>query len=94
MPCHKNNAAPTTSEMDDNAAFNITVVDKTKLIGYIDFPAMVDQGDIGYAQNLDVRLGYKCVGTANLYGILQILDAETNESAAMTVTIELHAMQD
>lgn len=89
------NAAPSAAtEQDDNAAFLLDADDKTKLIGYIDFDASADAGEVSVTQNLDVRMAFKAVGSANIYGILQTLDAITNETAGMLVTIELHALQD
>lgn len=89
------NAAPSSAtEQDDNSAFLLDADDKTKLIGYIDFDASADAGEVSVTQNLDVRMTFKAVGSANIYGILQTLDAFTNETAGMLVTIELHALQD
>lgn len=87
------NSAPTTTELDDNAAFSLDADDKTKVVGYIDLPASVDAGEVSYAQVVGTLLPYKCVGSANLYGVLQTLDAITNESAGMSLTIELHTIQ-
>lgn len=88
------NSDPSNSTRNDNAAFSIDAADRTKIIGYIDFPAMADAGGISYTQNITDRLGFAASGSANVYGILQTLDAFTNESAGMTVTIGLFAAQD
>lgn len=86
---------PSGCELDDNAALSIVVADRAKLVGYIDFAAGADIGTISYTQNTDVRLSYKCAAAdTKLYGILQVTEAVTNESASMTLTIELHALQD
>jgi hypothetical protein len=88
------NANPSGSTLNDNAAFSIAAADRTKILGYIDFPAMIDAGAVSYTQNITDRLGFAAVGSANIYGILQTLDAFTNEAASMTVTITLFAVQD
>lgn len=87
------NAAPTTTEMDDNAAFNITVADRSKVIGYLDLPALADVGDIAYAQNITDRLQFDLPSGTSLYAIGQFIDAETNEAAAMTMTLEISVEQ-
>ena len=88
------NTTPTTTSLNDNVAFSLDADDRTKVIGYLDFPAMADAGEVSYAQNVDVRLALKAVGSAHIYGVLQTLDAITNESAGMTITLELHILQD
>lgn len=86
---------PSGCELDDNAALSIVVADRAKLVGYIDFAAGADVGTISYVQNADVRLSFKCAAADDaLYGILQVTEDATDESAEMTLTIELHALQD
>ena len=88
-------ANPSASELDDNAAFSLAVADRTKLIGYIDFNALTDAGAVSVTVRDDLRIPFKCAaGDDAVYGILQTLDAFTNESAGMTVTISLHAVGD
>lgn len=88
------NSDPTNSVRNDNAAKSIVAADRSKLIGYIDFPAMIDIGTVAYAQNQESRVGFVASGSANIYGILETLDAFTNESASMTVQIRLQAIQE
>lgn len=89
---HLFSESPTTSEMDDTAALNMTTADRAKHLGWIDFPAMVDQGDYAMAQATGLSQAYYCAdGARDLYGVLQLTDAETNESAGMVVEIELFA---
>ena len=86
---------PTASELDDNAAFSLDADDRTKTVGYITLPALVDHGEVAYAQDFDIRVPFFCaVNDRDLYGILQTVDAETNEAASMTVTLELSVVQD
>jgi hypothetical protein len=90
------NAVPTTTEMDDNEAFNYDADDAGKFIGWITFPALVDAGEVSVAftKDGDLPLPFKCVGSANLWGITQFLDAETNETASMTFRLKLMGIQD
>ena len=86
---------PTASELDDQAAFSLDADDRTKVVGYITLPALVDHGEVAYAQDLDIRIPFRCVESdSDLYGILQTVDAETNEAASMTITLELNVVQD
>ena len=86
---------PTTSEMDDNAALNMTTADRPFHIGWIDFAALQDVGDYGMIQATGlsqmfwVKEGQTGASAKSLWGILQITDAETNESAGMTIEITL-----
>ena len=73
----------------DNAALSFGAADLDKVVCYIDFPAMIDIGAFSMAQAVGVNYGYYT--TDKLYGVLQILDAETSETAGMTVAIKLHA---
>ncbi len=88
------NSDPSNSVRNDNAAKSIVAADRSKLIGYIDFPAMIDIGTVSYAQNQDSRVGFTASGSANIYGILETLDAFTNETASMTIQIRLQAIQE
>lgn len=89
------NDTPASSELDDNSAFSLAAADRVKIVGYIDFNALGDAGAISVSVRDDLRLPFKCAASgAALYGVLQTLDAFTNESAGMTVTISLHAVSD
>lgn len=80
-----------SSELDDNAALNIDEDEMDEYLGFIDFPAMIDVGEFAFAQASGLSHGFKCKdGHRNLYGIYQLTDAETNESAGMTVSITLY----
>jgi hypothetical protein len=81
------------TEMDDNEPKAFDNDDRTNFLGYIDFPAMSDQGEYSMAQVTNLTKGYTCTGTS-LYGILEILDAETNETAGMIIGITLYAWKD
>lgn len=88
------NSNPSNSVLNDNAAKSIVAADRSKIIGYIDFPAMIDIGTVSYTQNQDSRVGFVASGSADIYGILETLDAITNESASMTLQIRLQAVQE
>lgn len=76
-------------EMDDNAAFAITT--STNYLGYIDLPAMEDEGGVAVAQNNDLRAPFKCAsGDQDIYMVVETLDAETNETASMTLRFDLY----
>ncbi len=75
-------------EMDDAAAFAITT--STKYAGYIDLPAFADAGGVATAQNMTVRFPVKlATSSGKLYAVVETLDAETNETAAMTIRFDL-----
>lgn len=87
-------ANPSASALNDNAALSIVAADRLKQIGFIDFPALVNIGTISFAQNTDIRLPFQtAAGVGVLYGILQTLDAFTNESASMTLRLELQSIR-
>lgn len=79
------NAVPSASELDDNAAFSLDADDQAKLATPypIEFDALVDDGEIVQGQNTD-KIPFQCAADRNLYGILEFIDAETNEAASMT----------
>lgn len=81
----------TATELDDNAAKTMDNDDRSLYLGYIDFPAGVDLGEFSAAQT-ECGKGYWCgQGGTSLYGVLETLDDEANETAAMTIAIELYA---
>lgn len=91
---HLFNAAPTTSEMDDNAANLIDLDDRAKYLGYFDMPAMADVGEFSFAQLDGINKAYNTDASGHLYAILQTLDAFTNESAGMSLWLTLRMNQD
>ncbi len=89
------NAQPgTTSELDDNAVFYIDLDDRAKLMSYIDFPAMADVGEFSFAQVTDLNRQFVSDSNGDVWGVLQLLDAATNESAGMSVWPTLRVIQD
>lgn len=90
------NANPSASELDDNAALNIVAADRDKLVGMVNFGTDgTDVGDVSLNWMTNTQSVPYCTGAAtNLWGILIAVDAETNESASMTVDIELLIEQD
>lgn len=79
---------PSSSELDDNAALAIAEADRPNHIGFVDFPAMTDVGVPSVAQFEALKPYHTKYGT--LYGILQTLDVENNETAGMTVSVTLY----
>ena len=87
-------AAPTATEMDDNAAFTaVDAADLSKYIGSIAFAAGTDigPGTLGAPATLTPAAPlFIRSDTTTIYGILVLRDAETAETAGMGVTITLH----
>lgn len=75
--------------LGDNLAMNVAPEDRIGYQTHIDFPAAIDVGGFSLSQSVGVQYGYFTAD--HLWGILQILDAETDESAGMSISITLHA---
>lgn len=91
------NAAPTTANLNDNAANTAPDYDDVgKFVGVIDFPAMTDLGgDSSWAvaslsADNDLPLAFKCADAdVNLYGILVAQGALTPVSTQkVTITLQ------
>lgn len=87
---------PTTGELDDNKAnTSVHTTDRPNYVRYIDFPAMTDVGGNSETISTPSTIGglpvsFNCAsGDDALYGILVTRDAETSESANMTMVISL-----
>lgn len=78
-------------EMDDNAVFGITT--STDYLGYIDLPAFADRGAVSQAQNFTVRFPVD-ISDMPLYAVVETLDAETNETAGMTIRFDMYYIPD
>jgi hypothetical protein len=84
--------APTTSELDDNVAGSITIAEAPNIVAVIETTVdSVDLGTVSYGfVNLAVPAPFVCAAASTtLYGILQTVDAETNEIASMTLGVAL-----
>jgi len=92
---HLYNAAPGTV-FNDNAAFANTyaIESAASYLGYIDFDPMTSNGstDSSKAQNITIRKPFKCNASANLFGLLQSLDAFTPGNAK-SFTVKLYCDQ-
>lgn len=88
--------APTATEMDDNAAFaGVGAGDQTKFLGSIAFGALVDVGAFSFVRATAPTPGaplfvHSTDEGASIFGILVWRDAETNETAGMTVEVTLY----
>ena len=86
--------APTASEMDDNAAWGgVGAADLPYYLGSIAFGALADTGDISFATPSALTPAAPLFirsETTTVYGVLVFRDAETNETAGMTVSITLY----
>lgn len=93
------NATPTSVLNDNVASTAVLHADKTAYVGRIDFPAMSVIGTSGTASPESVctpstsgnlPMAFICDSADDaLYGVVVILDAETNETAASQLTIKL-----
>lgn len=87
-------AAPTTTEMDDNAAFTaVDAADLANYLGSINFAAGTDigPGTLGAPATLTPAAPlFIRSTTTTIYGILVLRDASIAETAGMTVTITLY----
>lgn len=73
-----------SSSRNDNVPFTQLFANRALAIGVIDFPAMVTEGagsDAARSMNADIRLGFSGSATANIFGILETLDAFTPANA-------------
>lgn len=83
---------PTTSALNDNAVGAVTIAEVPNVVAIIATTAdSADIGTVSYGSiDLSVPAPYACAaGSTTLYGILQTVDAETNESASMTIGVAL-----
>lgn len=87
-------AVPTASEMDDNDAFaGVGAADLPNYLGSISFGALVDVGTGGYIAATAPTPAAPLIARSsdrNLYGILVLRDAETNETAGMEMIVTLY----
>ena len=85
---------PSASAKEDNAAFDLKAADRQKVTGYLDTTALADVGDVAMGQNFADTLEFVCASDSrDLFGILVAVDAETNEAANMTISLELGIIQ-
>ena len=83
-------AIPDSSELDDNAAFSLAIADQDKLVNVVDFAACAPLGAVAGSITAALSKPYVCAAAdTDLYGILQITDAETNAVGSMVVVIKL-----
>ena len=76
-------------EMDDNAAFAITT--STNYLGAVDLPAFADEGGVATTYDHALRFFAKVTNeTRDLYVVVEALDAETNETAGMTIRFDFY----
>lgn len=80
---------PSTSQLDDNVAKATTAADLKNCIGYVDFEAMTDQGTGSFAKGTAYLDFILAEGSLSLYGLLEDLSGEANETASMVIQISL-----
>lgn len=87
-------APSTATEMDDNAAWGgVGAADLSLFLGSFTFAALADAGAISFALPATLTPAAPMFirsDTTSIYGILVLRDAETNETAGMTVSITLY----
>lgn len=90
---YRENPLPSEVEMDDNIAadFAKTAGGYNKYIGFTDLAAAADMGTaLAYAQVVNLRQLIKTGGAATgVWVVVQTLDAEANETAAMRLDFDL-----
>lgn len=89
---HFFDAVPTAAEveMDDNAAFAInTAGGAGKYLGFVDLAAFADFGGVAVTQNNDLYVPIRASGS-DVYMVVQATDAETNETAGMTIRYDIY----
>lgn len=93
-------SAPTNTERDDGDQFGIMYESEDEKVGEINFPALAGEdatvGNGTRAQNFDLRIpviGVAPGASANLYGILETLDAFT-PVANTNYTIDLYIVSE
>ena len=84
----------TITPIADNAPFTLLMAGNNHKIGYIDFAGTSTEGagsDIAESINSTVRLYGKCdAADTAIYGVLQVLDAQTPSSAQIfDITLEI-----
>lgn len=85
---------PITSALNDNVAFDLKNADRLKWIGFIDLTALADIGDPSANCNSALNFQFVCApDSRDLWAILQITDADANESAGMTIIPQLGITQ-
>lgn len=87
---HLFSANPSASSLNDNAALDIADADALNYLGAIVFGALVDRGSSCTIAVLNI--GMAAVpgdGGAKLYGLLEIVTTDTDESAGMVAQITL-----
>ena len=79
---------PIGAELDDNAAFALVEANRAYYLDYVDLPAFADRGGFSSAFNDDVRKMITCApDSRSVWAIVEILDAETAESAGMQLRL-------
>lgn len=81
--------------INDNAAFTILDTNAATHVGAIDFPVLQTEGsgsDVAYGVNSSIYIPFVTSGSANLFGLLEVLTAFTPASA-QTFKIYLSATQ-
>jgi hypothetical protein len=92
---HIYNQAPTA--INDNAPMALLYANKSKRIGYIDFPALSTEGtgsDSSSALWADIPLNFKThTDSKNLYGVLEVLNVGAAQVSAQEFYIALNIEQ-
>jgi hypothetical protein len=101
---HFFNALPSAASLtNDNTAFKLDADDRSAWLFSVDLPALAPPGSGGTADGTsEVSVAVKgemaedfvTGADRNLYVIVELLDAFTNESAGMTATLHVTARQD
>ena len=83
-------AVPAGAELDDNAAFALVEANRQYYRNYTDLVAFADRGGFSMTGDDTVRkMITPAANSRSIWAIVEILDAETNETANMEMRIRL-----
>jgi hypothetical protein len=81
----------------DNAPFTLLYANRSKRIGYIDFPALATEGtgsDASSALWVDIPLNFTTAASdTNLYGVLEVVTVGAAPASAQNFTVALNIEQ-
>jgi hypothetical protein len=96
---HLYKGTPTCELRDNVGNTGLLAADLGIYLGYVDLPGLSDLGGFSEAiavpnPLMNLPFHFSLPGSSkDLYGVVVLLDAETNEAANMTLTIELEVEQ-
>ena len=84
----------TPTPIADNSPFTLLYANRSKRVGYIDFPALATEGtgsDASSALWVDLPMNYTCAtADTDLYGVLEVLTAGAAPASGQTFFVALN----